>query len=251
MDIKGSVAFVTGANRGLGRAFVEGLIESGAARIYAAARVKETLDDVIRKHGERIIPVTLDITDSAAVYSAAEKAADVNLLVNNAGVACFEGFTTAGSLEAAHTEMNINYFGSLEMIRAFAPVLKDNGGGTIIQIASIASMVTFPVIGSYCASKAALNALIYGARAELAAQGTVVSGVYPGVVDTEMSARFDAPGVPPESIVSVTLEAVIKGEEDIYPDAMSQDLYRKAHQQPKILERELSGMLPVASAAVS
>lgn len=246
MDIEGSVAFVTGANRGLGRAFVEGLIKSGAARIYAAARVGETLDGLVRKHGNRISPVTLDITDSVAVYSAAESAADVNLLINNAGVAHFEGFTTAGSLEAAHAEMNVNYFGSLEMIRAFAPVLKGNGGGIIIQIASIASMVTFPVVGSYCASKGAVNALIHGVRAELSAQGTVVAGVYPGVVDTEMSARFDAPGVPPESIVSVTLEAVTNGEEDIYPDAMSQDLYRKALQDPKALERELSQILPIA-----
>lgn len=245
MDIKGSVAFVTGANRGLGRAFVEGLINSGAARIYAAARVREMLDELTRKHGERISPVILDVTDSVTVYSAAESAIDVNLLINNAGVAHFEGFTSAINLKAAHVEMNVNYFGSLEMIRAFAPVLKDNGGGTIIQVASIASMVTFPVVGSYCASKAALNAMIHGVRAELATQKTVVAGVYPGVMNTEMSARFDAPGVSPEAIVSATLEAVINGEEDIYPDAMSQDLYRKALQDPKTLERELSKMLPM------
>ena len=245
MDIKGSVAFVTGANRGLGRAFVEGLINMGAARIYTAARAGEALDELTRRHGERISPVVLDVTDSTAVYSAAETATDVNLLINNAGVAHFAGFTSAMNLGSAHEEMNVNYFGSLEMMRAFAPVLKNNGGGMIIQIASIASMVTFPVVGSYCASKAALNALIQGVRAELATQKTAVAGVYPGVITTEMSARFDAPGVPPEAIVRATLEAVTNGEEDIFPDAMSQDLYRKVLQDPKALERELSGMLPI------
>ena len=137
------------------------MINTGAARIYATARAGETLDELTRRHGERISPVVLDVTDSAAVYSAAETATDVHLLINNAGVAHFAGFTSAINLESAHEEMDVNYFGSLEMIRAFAPVLKNNGGGMIIQIASIASMVTFPVVASYCASKAALNALIH------------------------------------------------------------------------------------------
>ena len=245
MDIEGSVAFVTGANRGLGKAFVEGLLNAGAARIYAASRVRDTLDEIARIHPGRIVPIALDVTDSTAVRSAVEYAGDIDLLINNAGVAHFEGFISADDLAAARVEMNVNYFGSLDVIRAFAPILKANGGGAIVQVSSIAGMVTFPVVGSYSASKAAVNAMIQGVRAELATQRTAVTGVYPGVIDTEMSDRFDAPGVPPADIVNASLEAVIKGNEDVFPDAMSQDLHGQLLLDPKMVEQQFAQMLPV------
>lgn len=245
MDIEGSVAFVTGANRGIGKAFVEGLLDAGVAKVYAASRVREALDEITRLHPGRIVPIALDVTDSTAVHNAAKYAGDINLLINNAGVAHFEGFNSADNLAAARTEMDVNYFGSLEMIRAFAPILRASGGGAIVQVSSIAGMVTFPVVGSYSASKAAVNAMIQGVRAELAPQGTAVMGVYPGVVDTGMSDRFDAPGVPPEDIVNATLEAVIMGYEDVFPDAMSQDLYKQVLSDPKGVEQQFSRMLPV------
>jgi len=247
MDIEGSVAFVTGANRGLGKAFVEGLLNAGAARIYAASRARDTLDEIARIHPGRVVPIVLDVTDSTAVRSAAKYAGDINLLINNAGVAHFEGFISADNLAAARAEMNVNYFGSLDVIRAFAPILKANGGGAIVQVSSIAGMVTFPVVGSYSASKAAVNTMIKGVRAELATQGTAVMGVYPGVIDTEMSDRFDAPGVPPEDIVNASLEAVIKGNEDVFPDAMSQDLHRQLLLDPKMVEQQFAQMLPAVN----
>jgi len=247
MDIEGSVAFVTGANRGLGKAFVEGLLNAGAARIYAASRARDALDEIVRIHPGRIVPIVLDVTDSTAVRSAVEYAGDIDLLINNAGVAHFEGFISADDLAAARVEMNVNYFGSLDVIRAFAPILKANGGGAIVQVSSIAGMVTFPVVGSYSASKAAVNTMIQGVRAELATQRTAVTGVYPGVIDTEMSDRFDAPGVPPADIVNASLEAVIKGNEDVFPDAMSQDLHRQLLLDPKMVEQQFSQMIPVAS----
>lgn len=246
MDIKGSKAFVTGANRGIGRVFVEELIKAGADKVYAAARVKDSLIELSQAYGHQVIPIALNVTDLSAVNRAAEMAPDTDLLINNAGVANFEGFLTSADLEAARQEMNTNYYGSLQMVRAFAPILKSNDGGAIIQISSIAGMVTFPVVGSYSASKAAVNAMIKGVRAELAAQGTLVTGVYPGVVDTEMSARFDGQGVPPVQIVCAALEAVMKGDEEVFPDAMSNDLYASVRRDPKTVERQFAEMLPAS-----
>jgi len=244
MDIQGSVALVSGANRGIGKAFVEALRQAGARKIYAAARDASTLDGLVAGDEGRTVPLTLDITDPAAIHAAASQATDLTLLVNNAGIANFAGFIAAPSLEDARAEMEVNYFGSLEMIRAFAPILKANGGGAIVDLASIASLVNFPVIGSYCASKAAAHSMIQGVRAELGAQGTLVVGVYPGPVDTDMAKNFDMPKVPPERIAAAALGAVAKGLEDVFPDDMAEEMRTNLLRDPKAVEKQVGEMLP-------
>jgi len=159
MRIEGSVALVTGANRGIGKAFVAALWEQGAARIYATARKVDTLSSLVAIDPKRIVPLALDVTDRAAVRDAAKTATDVTLLANNAGTAYFTGFMSTDDPASAMADMDVNYFGTLAMIRAFAPTLKANGGGAIVNIASIASLVNFPVLGSYSASKAANHSL--------------------------------------------------------------------------------------------
>ena len=215
MDIGQSVALVTGANRGIGEAFVEALLDAGAARVYAAARNVEALEDLVAKDPERIVPLALDITDEAQVKAAAERASDVNLLVNNAGTAQFVGFLAAPDLDAARLDMETNYFGTLAMFRAFAPVLKANGGGATVTLGSIVSHVNFPLVASYSASKAAAHSLIQGMRSELRAQGTHVVGVYPGPVDTRMAEELPVDGVPPRQIADAALKAVVDGVEDV------------------------------------
>ena len=244
MKIEGSIALVTGANRGIGKAIVEALREHGAARIYATARNVGSLGSLVATDPKRIVSLALDVTDRAAVRAAAKKATDVTLLVNNAGTAHFAGFMNTDDSAPAMADMDVNYYGTLAMIRAFAPSLKANGGGAIVNIASIASFVTFPVLGSYSASKAANHALTQGVRAELKAQGTLVVGVYPGPVDTDMVRNFDAPKVPAAQIAAAVLAAVNTGSEDVFPDEMSTNLRSGLLDDPKAIERHVGTMLP-------
>lgn len=244
MDIRNSVAFVTGANRGIGKAFVAALQEAGARKIYAAARDIASLAEIHGQDSERIVPIALDITDRNMIDEAAKRASDVTLLVNNAGVARFAGLIAESSLDAAHAEMEVNYFGTLAMIRAFAPALKANGGGAIVNLGSIASHVNFPVLGSYSASKAAVHSLTQGVRAELDAQGTRVVGVYPGPVDTDMAEPFDMPKAPPAQIAEAVLSAVSNGLDDVYPDEMATDLRAQMIHDPAAVEKQIGQMLP-------
>jgi len=244
MKIKNSVAFVSGANRGIGRALVEELLNLGAAKIYASARNTVSLAELVADNLERVIPVSLDINKADQIKELSENYPDVELLINNAGIAAFAGFIAADSDSQARDEMQTNYFGTLNMTRAFAPVLKNNGGGTIVNLASIASHVNFPVLGSYSASKAAVHSLTQGTRAELAAQGTTVIGVYPGPVDTDMAAGFPMDKTPPATVAKNILAAVEAGDEDVYPDPVAFDLHSGILSDPKAVEKQIGEMLP-------
>lgn len=140
----GKTILVTGANRGIGLAFVETLLKAGAGKILAAARKPESLNELVANGSGRVRAVRLDITDADQVSAAAADHADVDILINNAGTAALAGFIQADTVEAARADMETNYFGTLNMVRAFAPVLARNGGGLIVNIASIASHVNFP-----------------------------------------------------------------------------------------------------------
>ena len=242
--IDGQTALVTGANRGMGRAYVEELLAAGARKIYAAARRTDTLDELVAEGDGRIIPIALDVTKPDQITALAEAHPDVTLLVNNAGFASFEGLIHADDTTKGRQEMETNYFGTLNMIRAFAPVLAANGGGAIINMASIASHVNFPVLGSYSVSKAAVHSLTQGVRAELAAQGTAVVGVYPGPVDTDMAASFPMEKAVPNAVVRRVLDGLDAGEEDIYPDPTSVEMHAGLGNDPKAVEKQVATMLP-------
>lgn len=243
MTIENTVAFVTGANRGIGKALVEALVDAGAKKVYAAARKPDSLAGVIAAGDGRVVPVTLDVTDGAQVAQAAANS-DVTLLINNAGVAGFAGFIAADTTDAARQEMETNYFAVLDMVRAFAPVLKANGGGAIINLASVASLANFPVLGSYSASKAAVHSLTQGIRAELAAQGTHVMGVYPGPIDTDMAAEFEAEKTAPSEVAKAVLSGLSEKAEDIYPDPMAVEFHAGILVDPKAVEKQVGEMLP-------
>jgi len=244
MKIQDSVAVVTGANRGIGQAYVQALVLGGARRIYATARSVETLQEVVAIAPERIIPIKLDVTNPEQVNNIAQIAQDATLLINNAGVAGTGGLFAPNSVETAQWEFNTNYFGTLYMIRAFAPILQRNGGGTIVNLLSIVSVVNIPVFSSYSASKAALYSLTQGIRAELAQQGTQVIGVFPGPVDTAMAEGLPLEKIAPIEVAKITLEAVEKGIEDVYPDPFSQNVFKEIQTPLKAVEKQFAGMLP-------
>jgi NAD(P)-dependent dehydrogenase (short-subunit alcohol dehydrogenase family) len=212
MKINGSVALVTGANRGLGRVYARELVARGAAKIYGAARHL----DVVTEPG--VIPVAIDITDPAQVTQAAAQCPDVSVLVNNAGILKYSTFIGAQSLDAARAEMETNYFGTLRMCRAFAPVLAANGGGAIVNMLSVSSFYTNPFDASYGASKAAGWSLTNGIRTELHHQGTLVVAVHAAYIDTDMAALTDAPKDSPESVVQQALDAVEADHVEVLAD---------------------------------
>jgi NAD(P)-dependent dehydrogenase (short-subunit alcohol dehydrogenase family) len=240
-NIKGSVALVTGSNRGIGRAFVEGLLDKGAKRVYASARNIEkaqALRTVCKEQAHLIIPVQLDITDRSQVLEAAENYPDINILINNAGICCFDR-----SIEAARAELETNCLGTWAMCEAFAPVLAENGGGAIMNILSAGALVNSPVLGSYCVSKAALHSLTQMFRGLLASQGTLVTGVYAGPTETELMEAVELPKVQPSRIAENALEAIVNGIEDVFPDEHSAQLRDALAADPKAVEKEMGAYI--------
>ena len=216
MKIEGSIALVTGANRGLGAAFCRTLLDRGAAKVYAAARDLEALDH------DGVVPVQLDVTSAADIASAAEHCCDVTLLVNNAGIGTGTSALSVHALEAARREFETNVFGPLALAGAFAPVLAANGGGAIVNVLSVLSWVSRPATAIYCASKAAGWSLTNSLRQELAAQQTQVLGLYVGYMDTDMTAGIDAPKSDPVAVADLTLDGV---ESDAY-EVLADDISR-------------------------
>lgn len=214
MEINGSVALVTGANRGLGRHFALELLDRGASAVYATARDPRTVD----LPGVRVLQ--LDITDPDSVTAAAEAAKDVTLLVNNAGVSTYTNLVE-GNLSAIRLEMETHYFGTLQVVRAFAPILGGNGGGAILNVLSALSWANYDGVNAYSAAKAAQWSLTNGIRLELAGQGTAVTGVHLGAADTDMSAAFDGPKLAPAHVVRAALDGLAAGLPEVLVDDTS------------------------------
>lgn len=243
MQVRGAVALVTGSNRGIGRGFVAALLERGAARVYATARRLETLEPLLAADPRRIVPLALDVTDDAAIGAAAARCRDLTLLVNNGGTAAMTSFIGAASLDGARQEMEVNFWGQLAMIRAFAPTLGANGGGGIIQILSIGALTTFPQVGTYCASKFAANAMCKGVRAELAPQGTHVMSVFSGAIESDMSKNTPGPKISALTHAHNCLAAFEDGQEEFFPDFRSQRMRDAYRRDPEGFERSLRGRL--------
>ncbi len=215
MDIAGSVAFVTGANRGLGAAFCRKLLEQGAAKVYAGARNP----DSVRAPG--VIPVRLDVTSATDVAEAAELCADSTLLINNAGITSAGSVLSPDALERGRREFETNVFGTLATASAFAPALKANGGGGILNVLSVLSWVSLPGAGLYCASKAAAWSLTNALRLELVAQGTHVMALHVGYMDTDMTAGVTAPKSSPDDVAELALTGFGSGAFEVLADEIS------------------------------
>ncbi|AIF46143.1 SDR family oxidoreductase [Dyella japonica] len=213
MKIQGSTALVTGANRGLGLAFAKALLAAGARKVYAGARDPST----VTLPG--VVPVKLDVTNPADVAAAAALASDVDIVINNAGI-------TGGTplLDAKHGESNLrrimetNVYGIHTVSAAFAPVLKKNGGGALVNMLSALSWISLDSTSAYSVSKAAAWALTNSLRNELRPQGTQVLGIHAGYIDTDMVSHVTAPKTSPADIAQRTLEALERGDSEILAD---------------------------------
>jgi NAD(P)-dependent dehydrogenase (short-subunit alcohol dehydrogenase family) len=218
MTIRDSVAFITGANRGIGLAFAQALLAKGAKKVYAAARNPET----VKLAG--VHAVRLDVTKPDEVVAAARTCGDVSLLINNAGISLRSSFLGADGMSAARSVMETNYFGPLAVSRAFAPVLVRNGGGVIVNVLSALSWVTLPTSGTYSASKSAAWALTNGLRTELRGQGTQVLGLHVAFVDTDMARHVSAPKATPAEVVRQVLTALEAGREEVLADELTRQI---------------------------
>jgi NAD(P)-dependent dehydrogenase (short-subunit alcohol dehydrogenase family) len=237
--IAGTVALVTGANRGIGRALAEALLARGVKKLYATSRDLEALRGL---RDERVVPVQLDVTNADQLRAAAELASDVELVFSNAGVALGRGIADATALDQARREMEVNYFGPLQLLRHLAPILGRNGGGAVVTIGSAAGLSNLPLVPTYSASKAALHSLTQAARHLLGAQGTSVFGVYPGPVDTDMSRDLAVPKTSARDVAFAILAAMEAGQEDIFPDPLAADFGRQFASSPKASERQFAEM---------
>jgi NAD(P)-dependent dehydrogenase (short-subunit alcohol dehydrogenase family) len=235
MNIENSIALVTGANRGLGKAYTDALFAAGAAKVYAGARDPSSLAIT----DNRLIPVKLDVTQDKDVHAAAAVCADVNLVINNAGIMLASPMLVDGSETALRAEMEVNVFGMLRMIRAFAPVLAKNGGGAIANMLSVVSWFVFPFNATYCASKHAALALTEGVRIHLKSQGTQVVAVYAGFIDTDMAAGFDGEKTPPRQVAERTLEGIRNGLNDVHADERSEAIWQAVRSDPAGLHSQM------------
>jgi len=216
MKITDQTALVTGANRGIGREFVLELLERGARKVYASARRPETLDF----DDSRVVPLQLDLLDHGSVVAAAATARDVTVLVNNAGLSTGADLVT-GDLADVRREMDTHFWGTLDVIREFSPVLAANGGGAIVNVLSALSWFAVQGSGGYAAAKAAEWNMTNAVRGELAAQGTLVQGVLLGAADTDLSAGYDGPKIDPRDVPRRSLDGLAVASIEVIVDDWS------------------------------
>jgi NAD(P)-dependent dehydrogenase (short-subunit alcohol dehydrogenase family) len=240
MKIADKAVLVTGANRGIGKALVEEALARGASRVYAGTRQPLAHPD------PRVTPLTLDVTDAAQIQAAATAVDSVDILINNAGVALYDDLTDRAAVEQS---LAVNFFGPYAVTRAFLPLLTASRGAVVNNVSTMA-LAPLPLTPAYAISKAAAFSMTQSLRALLAGRGVTVHAVLTGPTDTDMTRGFDIPKASPQSVARAILDGVESGEEDIFPDPMSQtltDSWRSG--AVKALERENAAYLaaPIAS----
>ncbi|GAA5065603.1 NAD(P)-dependent dehydrogenase (short-subunit alcohol dehydrogenase family) [Thermocatellispora tengchongensis] len=233
MNIHGATALVTGANRGIGRHLAAQLVERGA-KVYATARRPESID----LDGVEVL--ALDISDPDSVSAAARVAGDVNLLVNNAGIG---GGALLGDLQAVRAALDVNFWGTLSMARAFAPVLAANGGGAIVNMASSASWFVFPGSSAYAVSKAAVWSMSKALRQELAGQGTLVTSVHLAMADTDMTKGYDMPKMDPADVARITLDGVETEALEVVVDEFTEMVKASLSKDPREFDKQFHQFL--------
>ena len=215
MNVNGAAALISGANRGLGAAIAQALVDAGA-KVYGAAHDDTTITN------PDVIPVLLDVNSPSDIADAARICGDVSIVVNNAGILRSSTSLAAGAEEAARAELETNFFGSMRMAQAFAPVLRENGGGALVNVLSVLSFVSTPQGATYSASKAAAWSLTNALRMELRHQGTLVVAVHAGFIDTDMAAGVDGEKISPHAVAAQIVAAIEADDEEVLADPTSE-----------------------------
>ena len=230
---KDKVILITEANRGIGQSLVKALLNNGVAKIYATCRDLKRMPSF---NDDRIVPLELDITDDQQFAWAANAAQDTEILINNAGTVN-SGNILEGDLLGMDNDLQVNYFGTIKMMRAFAPILIRNKPSIMINIVSIAAYSPLPSIAGYAASKAALFSATQSVRIELAKKGVIVYAVNPGAIDTDMNKGSDWDMPNPDSTAIQILQGVADGKLDSIPDEMGQGMYNAWREDPAKLSK--------------
>jgi NAD(P)-dependent dehydrogenase (short-subunit alcohol dehydrogenase family) len=241
MQIQSATALVTGANRGIGHAFVNALLQAGAKKVYATARSIDSLKDIAALDTSRVVPLQLDVTDPNLVNALPAQSPDVNLLINNAGVLAFGNILDV-PMETIASQFNTNFYGSLNMARVLVPVIEQNNGGAIVNVLSVVSLTSMPGLSAYSASKAAAWSVTQSLRASVAEKGITVHAVFPGPVDTDMAAAVDFDKTSPADVAVAVLAGIKADQEDIFPDPMSNQVYAAWKQDHKAIEKQFAAM---------
>jgi NAD(P)-dependent dehydrogenase (short-subunit alcohol dehydrogenase family) len=227
-QLNNEVILVTGANRGIGKAIVAGALQRNAKKVYAAVRRLDSGAALVAEFGDRVVPVHLDLEDPKSVLEAAKTASDVSLLVNNAGVLNISGPLADNAVSSLEYQINVNVSGLIRVAQAFAPVLKANGGGALVQLNSVVSVKTFAGFATYSASKAASYAITQALRDELAEQGTRVISIHPGPITSDMGdqAGFGDIAEPASVVADALFEAVATNTFHVFPDSMAKQIWQ-------------------------
>ena len=236
---KQPIALVTGAARGIGKALVAELLARGATKVYAVGKS----DSVVKAFAgnAHVIPLLADVSDADAIAAIAHQAGDVTLVISNAGVLDYGNILD--SPEAAITRnFATNFHGQLNVARSFAPILEKNGDGHLVNLLTVVSLASMPGLAIYNASKAAAWSMTQSLRADLAKKNIQVHAVFPGPVDTDMAAEITLPKTSPQDVAKAILDGVAKGEEDIFPDAMAQQVYAAWKTDHKAVEKQFAAM---------
>ena len=235
MNIENKTILITGANRGIGRALVEEALKRGAKRVYAGTR-----QPLLHSDG-RVTPLTLDVTNAAQIEGAVENIESLDILINNAGLDLHDDLNDRAGLDR---HLAVNLFGTHTVTQAFLPLLA-RSQGAIINVLSLAALAGLPFSPAYSISKAAAFSLTQSLRALWAGRGVMVHGVLAGPVDTDMARSLNIPKASPESVAKAIFDGVEKGEEDIFPDPMSEDIAESWRSGvAKALEHQFAAFLP-------
>jgi len=226
-QVQNKVVLITGANRGIGKAFLTAFINQGASKVYAGVRNIDSVKPLIDTYGpHKVVPILIDLEKPETIQTAATKASDVDIVINNAGVLNTTSILDAQATESLDYELRVNLYGMLHMAQSFAPVLKNNGGGVFAQVNSVASIKNFPSVATYSASKAAAYSLTQALRESLREQGTLVVSIHPGPIATDMA---DSAGMvdiaePPSLVAEALIESIEGGDFHVFPDKMAREM---------------------------